>query len=311
MAPRNFSSALKQWDAFFKEIAPDSRALRVEVARWLKVAEEDLIPVRQHPTEYRSRSVAEALHHNGVYKEFRLDGLYSTRAFPAFGYEYQSTYNNGVPLRTLMYEVAIREVMISLPEEGGVQFVILYSGRGLSKERAKNYHGKRIGFFTSARFIDLNRLDRKALIKSDVSSHVLALAREDADINLFLAAIDRINGEVRSPEERDRLKGAVTAATVGKKEVFELLKELTMDDAGIQKYLNALAGDAAHQETKDIMLMWVSGIRNAPFDLSGLVENWEMVDLRSLGTKISQAISSNDWRELGEHAKHFGPSPGG
>ncbi len=74
-------AAFRQWDAFFKEIAPHSAALREVTAAYLSVNAEDLLPGERYSSEFRSRTVALALHQKGQWKEFRVDGLYSTRAF--------------------------------------------------------------------------------------------------------------------------------------------------------------------------------------------------------------------------------------
>ncbi|TIV15832.1 MAG: hypothetical protein E5V95_24805 [Mesorhizobium sp.] len=172
MILRNLDAVIRQWDSFFKEIAPHSAALRAALSEFLEIDQDHLIPQQRLPTEYKSRAIASALHHKGIYKEFRLDGLYRTVGYAAFGFEYQTTYDSGVPLRTLMYEIAVREELSGLAERGGVQFVVLYSGRGLAKDLTLKLHGKRIAFFTSAIFVDLNELNRPSLLSSDLSSFV-------------------------------------------------------------------------------------------------------------------------------------------
>ncbi|MGM5049526.1 hypothetical protein AB8A20_11675 [Tardiphaga sp. 604_B6_N1_1] len=284
---------LKQWDAFFKEIAPLSNVLRVSVARCLRVREQDLLILEEYPAEYRSRSIADALHHNGIYKEFRLDGLYRTTAFRAFGYEYQRTYNNGVPLRTLMYEIAIREKYPDL-DDGDVRFVVLYSGRGLADATAEKYHGKRIGFFTTARLIDLNRLDMSELISSDLYSFILALARNDAPSDLFLSALTKIDEEAVSLEQADRLKKAVLSAASGQYEALKLLRDMTMDSQ-IRENLNLLFEASSAQRTKDFLMTEVAKASDVPGGVLETIENWELNQIEVVGSYVFEAMRSNDW----------------
>jgi hypothetical protein len=292
---KNIRMVARQWDAFFKQMAPGSDALRRAVARCLNVHQDKLRKTGSYDIEFQSRIVARALHLRSSYKEFRVDCIYRTDAFPAFGYEYQRSYDDGIPLRALMYEIAIREKYPHLPENGGVQIVILYSGRSLSQMKAKKLHGKCVARFTSAIFVDLNQLAWPDEEGFDLFSQVLALAREDAGVDLFLSVISEINRQGRTDEIKDRFKKAVIAAAMDRQQILRELRTRTMNDAQIQENLNSLAGVAIAQTKKDAMLLLTV---DPPAGFREMVDNWDLDDVDSLMRQVSEAVHDKNWSKL-------------
>jgi hypothetical protein len=293
---KNLEPIKRQWDAFFKEVAPYSHALRREVAACLKVPFEDLEFQAKLDNEYRSSIVAHAIQHDLPLKEFRVDGLFKTKSFPAFGYEYQRTFDLGLGLRVLMYEIAIRETLEYLPANG-VQFVILYSGRVLSKARAERLHGKMFSAFSTARFLDLNQIDMGSASGTDLHSLVLALAREDAGLELFLAARDRIIEEDLSYEERGRLTKAVLAAALGRPDILDVLRKTTVD-AEFEKSLELVAGAAMAQQRKEVLIELIPIFENAPAGLEDVIGNWKLDETENLVSLFKSAAIKGDWNEL-------------
>ncbi len=119
-----------------------------------------------------------------------------------------------------MYEIAVRESDTELSRHD-IQFIVLYSGLGLSARKAEKMHRHRLEY-SGTLFIDLNRLDPAAFRRSDLPSLVLSLAMQDATLPLFLAALEHFSAKwIRcavkkcgSPKKRDDSTQVETALGV-------------------------------------------------------------------------------------------------
>lgn len=145
-----------QWDSFFKILAPRSVTIRRLVEQRFGFSAGALDASRQLPSEMSSRRVAQALHQTKPWKELRADGFFQHHyPLPVVGYEYQSTENTGMLLRTYMYGEAFEETFSEM-SKSGMEFVVLYSGNDMKKDKAERLHNTIIEKTVRHLFIDLN-----------------------------------------------------------------------------------------------------------------------------------------------------------
>ncbi|TIV15830.1 MAG: hypothetical protein E5V95_24795 [Mesorhizobium sp.] len=177
------------------------------------------------------------------------------------------------------------------PPKGGLFFISAYFGcsQAFATPSRKAYVSN------IARFLNGDSECPGFLLPN--AAFVLALARHDADPTLFLSGIDRIDKEAQSWPEIERLKKALVAAAIGKQDVLAALRGLTMD-AVIRESLASLGEAERNQQVKDTLLMLAPVIRNAPTDLSELIEDWELSDIDSLAAELAHASQTNDWNDL-------------
>ncbi|MHC1548746.1 hypothetical protein [Phyllobacterium sp. K27] len=227
--PQNWQ---RQWDTFFKLLAPHSGVLRRITERAFDLESDTLMEMKPVATDMSSRRIAQALHMKRPFKDLRSDGIFETSASSTIiGYEYQSTENTGMLLRTYMYEEAFRENNL-LTTDKRLEFVVLYSGNDMPPSRARTVHGKIVERNVRHLFIDLNQIRAAELENDDLASLILRLSRKDAtDFCLFIHAAERISNEVSVAEERDKLLMALVVASFNKPDLGQrAIRELVMDE---------------------------------------------------------------------------------
>lgn len=306
--PVRFASSMAvarpQWDSFFKELAPHSATFRRQVAITPDVTEESIYPLAAHESELRSRIVAMALQRRGYWKDYRLDGVWRTNRYPVLGFEYQSSWDSGIPLRLLLYDTALREAHGIQPATDAVRIILIYFGSTLGLTRTKRMHGKLLPPYNTAIFLDLNHLDGNALLSGDLPGAPLGLTRRDAsDVSVFLAVHDPIMTEVGKEQTRIRLLVALFCASMNKQGMLEALERRVGMNDFVRENLDLYArrrqlSDQATEMGSQIRDEWtrmLPRINNVPLGVVDLIRSVPDTLIPSLRDLVHRALDDGNW----------------
>ncbi len=228
----------RQWDEFFKRLAPHSKVIRSIVEDAFEM-EGKLGFGRMLPTDLESARVAAALHQDDTFKNLKADGIYLTAdGNSAVHVEYQSTYNSGMFIRFVMYREAFIEKRRTHKIEKTPYCVLLYSGSEHSIWK-NEHHGKKLHQYVDFVFIILEAMEPDAFDNDDLEGRIIGLSRPLAtDVQKFVAVMKELDGlsDARSKGvmEQDRLESLKTAlvlAGVNKPEIRPwVLGRMRMDE---------------------------------------------------------------------------------
>lgn len=296
-----------QWNSFFKKLVPGSNLLSRMVESSLGLDSGVLENSQPMPTELASRRVAQALHMRGRWKDLRSDGFFRPSSpAPIIGYEYQSTHNTGMLVRTAMYGEAFRETNPGLAEDRGLEFVVLYSGHDMPRSDARALHNKKVSRNVEYLFLDLSQIDANALEQDTLESVVLRLSRHDADnLDLFLRTARRIREEVCDATTRDTLLTALIVASTNKPELARVVHGRIELDENLKRGLDifiASYGDTRIQEIEMQMMrthmMDLVDIGDGPEAIKDRIESASLEELNDLKVHIKEAARTREWSNL-------------
>lgn len=289
-----------QWDSFFKEIAPNSPGLKMAVANALGLKIEDLFFTEKLNTELRSRVVALALNQRRRWKEYRLDGSWSTPAYPVFCYEYQSEWNQGIPLRVFLYEEALSETYGIKREK--IRIVVVYFGTDISNQERQEKHGKTLSEFTKSVFLDIQNIDRRLFDRNNVFDQLIQLTRRDSlRVEEFLRVYELILRQ--TPRWQDRLKLALMCAALNKPEIYETLERKIAMDRYVAESLDAYAKRRAIEVAAvDANVSKMEGLMIAlksqpavPKEIFPVIDGTPADQYEPLFDAIADAFQTNNW----------------
>ncbi|CAN7296518.1 hypothetical protein [Neorhizobium sp. LjRoot104] len=297
-----------QWDSFFKVLAPKSNVIRSLVEEQFKLPRNALSQWQQMPSDMSSRRVAQALHQTKPWKELRGDGFFRPETpYPVVGYEYQSTENTGMLLRTFMYGEAFDETFGGELDGNNLEFVVLYSGNDMGKAKAREKHNKIEEKVVRHLFLDLNQISAGDLENDNIYSRILRLSRRDAnDFGLFWQAAAEIDS-LSDATERLKLRTALIVAAMNKPATAKFALELNMDEQ-TKKNLEMILPIFADMRVADARAEAEQNLRDgikdllevadAPPDVFALLDKSFGDNLHTFRDAVKTAIKEKDWQAL-------------
>lgn len=305
-----------QWDAFFKVLAPKSNVIRSLVEEQFDLPRNALSQWQQMPSDMSSRRVAQALHQNKPWKELRGDGFFRPQApHPVVGYEYQSTENTGMLLRTFMYGEAFDETFGDELDGRNLEFVVLYSGNDMGKAKVREKHNKIEEKIVRHLFLDLNQISAGELENDNIYSLILRLSRRDAiDFGLFWQAAAEIDS-LSDATERVKLRTALIVAAMNKPATAKFALELNMDEQtkkNLEMILPIFADirvtDARAEAEQNLRygIKDLLEIADAPQGAYALLDKAPVEDLHKFRDAVKTAIKKGNWQDFLGSTPTFG-----